>query len=294
MSIEKLPSPLVETTWLVDHLNDPHIRILDSTVFLQPSPSGGVTIESGRKTWAQGHIPGAGFADLIEAFSDTSSSLLFTLPSAEQFASAIEELGISEDVNVVIYDQLQNSWAARLWWLLRTFGFDNAAILNGGWKKWTHENLPTSTEIPVFTRGHFLPKSRPELIASKEEVLAAVNDGKIRLVNALSPDQHEGRIPVSNGRRGHIPSSVNIPAGALVDPITSAYLPLEQLRAKAASVGATEAEKVITYCGGGIAASCDAFILTLLGVPNVAVYDGSLSEWTSDPSLPLETGTANV
>ena len=129
MAIKKLPSPLVETTWLVSHLNEPNIRILGSTVFLRPSSSGGgLTVESGRATWAQGHIPGAGFADLIKALSDTSSPFLFTLPSAEQFAAEIEELGISGDVHVVIYDQVQNTWATRLWWLLRTFGFDNAAV----------------------------------------------------------------------------------------------------------------------------------------------------------------------
>jgi thiosulfate/3-mercaptopyruvate sulfurtransferase len=291
MTIEKLPSPLVETTWLADHLNEPNIRILDSTVFLRPSSSGaGLTIESGRAGWAQGHIPGSGFADLIKAFSDSSSSLPFTVPSAEQFAAAIEVLGISDGVSVLIYDQAQNTWAARLWWLLRTFGFDNAAVLNGGWKKWSLEGLPTSTDVPTFTRGHFVPRLRPELIASKEEVLAAVNDGQTCLINALPADQHEGRVPVSNGRRGHIPSSVNIPAGGLVDPTTAAYLPLEQLRAKATD--AITAGRVITYCGGGIAASSDAFILTLLGVPHVAVYDGSLSEWTADPTLSLEIGTA--
>src|SRR5581483_4467546 len=124
MTSEKLPAPLVETDWLVNHLNEPNLRILDSTVFLRPAPGGGLSIESGWTTWVRGHIPGAGFADLIEALSDTSSPLNFTLPSPEQFAAAIEALGISEQTTVVIYDQAQHTWAARLWWLLRTFGFE--------------------------------------------------------------------------------------------------------------------------------------------------------------------------
>lgn len=293
MTIEKLPGPLVETSWLVEHLHEPDLRILDSTVFLRPdSSSKGLIIESGYANWALGHIPGAGFADLIEAFSDPASPLRFTLPSAEQFAAAAEDLGINEGTRVVIYDQGQIMWATRLWWLLRTFGFDNAAVLDGGWRKWSLEGRPTSTEIPAFPRGHFIPRLRPELIATKEEVLTAIQEGRTCLINALSKEQFEGRVEVGNGKRGHIPTSVNVSAAGLLDPTTNAYLPLEQLRAKVEGVGAITADKVITYCGGGIAATSDAFVLTLLGVPNVAVYDGSLSEWTADPSLTLETGPA--
>jgi thiosulfate/3-mercaptopyruvate sulfurtransferase len=292
MAIEKLPGPLVETSWLGEHLHEPDLRILDSTVFLRPdSSSKGLIIESGYEKWAQGHIPGAGFADLIEAFSDPTSPLRFTLPSPERFAAAAEELGISEGTQVVIYDQGQTMWATRLWWLFRTFGFDNAAVLDGGGRKWTLEGRPTSTEVPTFARGHFVPRLRPELIATKEEVLTAIQEGRTCLINALSKAQHEGSVEVGNGKRGHIPSSVNVPAGGLLDPATNAYLPLEQLRAKVEGVGALTADKVITYCGGGIAATSDAFVLTLLGVPHVAVYDGSLSEWTADPSLTLEIGS---
>src|SRR6266700_4724693 len=178
MTIEKLPGPLVETSWLVEHLHEPDLRILDSTVFLRPdSSSKGLIIESGYANWALGHIPGAGFADLIESFSDPASPLRFTLPSAEQFAAAAEDLGISEGTRVVIYDQGKTMWATRLWWLLRTFGFDNAAVLNGGWRKWSLEDRPTSAETPSFPRGHFIPRLRPELIATKEEVLTAIQEG---------------------------------------------------------------------------------------------------------------------
>lgn len=292
MISQKLPSSLVETTWLAEHLHDLNIRVIDSTVILHLSPSGDASMECGRTAWEQGHIPGSGFADLLETFSDTSSPFPLTFPVAEQFSASIEELGIGEDTMVVVYDQGHTAWATRFWWLLRAFGFDNVAVLNGGWKKWRRENLPVSTEITPFARGHFVPRLRAELLATKDEVIAATHDEGICLLNALSADHHAGRISVSHGRYGHIPSSVHVPPGALLDPTTNAYFPLEQCRAKLAHVGATTAKRVITYCAAAVNASSHAFILTLLGVSNVAVYDGSQVEWNADPALPLEVEEA--
>ena len=110
------------------------------------------------------------------------------------------------------------------------------------------------------------------------------------LLNALSEEQHLGTGGADYGRPGRIANSVNVPAGDLHDPATHAYLPAERLAQKFSDVGADAAEKIITYCGGGIAASNDAFILSMLGYENVAVYDASMSEWASDPSLPMQTG----
>jgi thiosulfate/3-mercaptopyruvate sulfurtransferase len=120
-------------------------------------------------------------------------------------------------------------------------------------------------------------------------VLAAVNDPGVRLVNALSAEEHSGKV-TRVARPGHIPGSINVPAGSLVDPATHAYLDASELRAKFERAGAPDAGRIITYCGGGIAACSDAFVLTLLGAKDVAVYDGSLVEWSANPELPLETG----
>jgi thiosulfate/3-mercaptopyruvate sulfurtransferase len=181
-------------------------------------------------------------------------------------------------------------WAARIWWMLRAFGFDNAAVLNGGFKKWTVEGRPVSTEAGTRPAKTFTPRPRPGLIADKAGVLAAIGETGSCVLNALSEEQHRGAGGTSYGRPGRIKGSVNVVARDLVDPATHAYLPADVLRAKFQAVGALDAKRVVTYCGGGIAASSDAFILTLLGRDDVAVYDASLSEWANDASLPMERG----
>lgn len=138
----------------------------------------------------------------------------------------------------------------------------------------------------------FTPRPRPGLIATKEDVLAAINAGQACIVNALSASQHRGDV-APYGRAGHISGSVNVPAmggDGIVDPDTQAYLPLDEIRRRFEDAGARRDERLITYCGGGIAASSAAFAATMVGFPDVAVYDASLSEWAADPSLPMETG----
>ncbi len=286
MSSTKI-EPLVESGWLEDHLDDPDLRILDCTVKL--GPDGAV---SGREDWEAAHIPGSAFADLIHDLSDPNNTRYsFPFPPAEQFAREMSKLGVGDGTHVVLYDAGPNMWAARLWWMLRAYGFDNAGVLGGGFARWTREDRPVSSEVRSFPAGNFEARPRPDLITTKDEVLASINSGDRCIINALSPEAHSGRRPPRHGRPGHITSSVNVPAsgaGSILDPDSLTYLPLDQIRAKFKEAGALDQERVITYCGGGIAASSAAFALHLIGVDNVAVYDGSLSEWANDPSLPME------
>lgn len=284
------PQYLVETDWLAAHLGDANLRIFDCTTYLDPHPVTVYVARSGRPDWEQGHIPGSDYLDLQGELSDRSSPLRFTMPSAEQFAAAMSRHGVGDGTRVVLYSVGSVMWAARIWWMLRAFGFDAAAILNGGLDKWKAEGRPLSTEPAPSRPAHFVARPRPEMIATKAQVAAAIGDPRTSIVNALSGRQHTGEGGVHYGRPGRIAGSVNVPAQGLVDAETKVFLPAGNLAALFAETGADKADKVITYCGGGIAATADAFVLALLGRDNVAVYDGSLSEWVKDPAAPMETG----
>jgi thiosulfate/3-mercaptopyruvate sulfurtransferase len=282
---------LVETDWLAAHLSDPRVRVLDCTVFLYPAASGsGFRRESGRAAWQAGHIPSSGFADFLDDLSDRSSPLPQMMPPSAQFEAAMSRYGVGDGTRVILYDCFKNIWAARLWWMLRAFGFDDAGVLNGGWNKWTAEGRPVSTDADTRAAARFVARPRPALFVGKPEVLEAIGNGAACVVNALSEEQHRGTGGVTYGRPGRIAGSMNVSAQHLVDEHTHGYLGADQLRQRFEAVGALDAKRVITYCGSGIAASSDAFVLTILGHRNVAVYDASLSEWAADPSLPMETG----
>ena len=283
------PEYLVESDWLAANLDDPTLRVLECTTILHPLPNGGYRAESGLETWASGHIPGSGFADLTGDLSDRTSSLRFMMPPPAQLAGAMGALGVGDGTRVVLYDRAVNMWAARVWWMLRAIGFDDAAVLNGGWRKWTLEGRPVSTDPCVYPPATFVPHPRPQLFADKSVVRAGLGDRATCVLNALTEEQHRGSGGVHYGRPGRIAGSVNVAARSLVDS-THAFLPLDELRKRFAVSGALASGRVITYCGGGIAASSDAFVLAMLGHENVAVYDASLSEWAADPSLPMETG----
>jgi thiosulfate/3-mercaptopyruvate sulfurtransferase len=284
------PEYLVETGWLAARLEDRDLRVLECTTILHTLPDGGYRAESGLATWQGGHIPGSGFADLTGDLSDRKSSLRFMMPPAVQLAEAMAALGVGEGTRVVLYDRAVNMWAARVWWMLRAVGFDAASVLNGGWRKWTLESRPVSTAPCTYPRGRFVARPRPELFADKSAVLAGLRDTATCVVNALTEEQHRGAGGVDYGRPGRIAGSVNVAARSLVDPRTHAYLPPDALRKHFEAAGVLASGRVITYCGGGIAASSDAFALAMLGHEHVSVYDASLSEWAADPSLPMERG----
>ena len=289
------PEYLVETAWLQAHLDDPGLRVVDCTHYLPNyfDESAGRHIEklSGRRNHENGHILGSVFVDLRDDLCDPSNDhFMYPKCSAAQFAATMSRLGIGPTTRVVLYDDMLNIWAARVWWMLRSFGFEQAAVLNGGWKKWVAEGRPSTTVIATPARTDFVASPRSGFFADRHEVLAAIDEVSTCLVHSLDPDEYAGRGTVRYKRPGHIPSSVNVSFLSLIDPATQAYLDADQLHAAFEKVGALSADRVITYCGGAIAACSTALAMTLLGVDNIGVYDGSMTEWAADPSLPLVLG----
>jgi thiosulfate/3-mercaptopyruvate sulfurtransferase len=272
------PEFLVETEWLAEHLDDPVVLVFDCTTHLIPDPKITYRVVPGRADFERAHIPGAQFIDVQCDVSDNSHRFRFMQPGPDAFAAAMRRFGVSHETRVILYSTANVWWATRVWWLLRVFGHDNAAVLNGGFQKWTREGRPVETG-PATPRapGSFTVQQARSLMVGKDEVRAAIGDDSTCTINALLPQQHAGTGGNSYGRLGHIAGSVNVPAAHLLDPETNRFLSPDQLRARFDEIGAMD-KRVITYCGGGIAASADALALVMLGHENVRLYDASLSE----------------
>ena len=266
------------------------MRVFDCTTYLRPRPEGGYTAESGRANYEKGHIPGADYLDLGAEFSDPASPLRFTLPPLETLARAFAAKGIGHGTFVVLYSHATLTWATRFWWMLRAIGFDDTAILDGGLDKWRAEGRPLETEESTYPPATLTLRARPELFVDKVAIKDAIGKPGTLTLNALSHEQHKGSGGVSYGRAGRIAGSSCVPAASLFGA-DKTMKPIADLRAAFEGVGAAPDKKILVYCGGGIAATVDAFVLTsLLGHQNVAVYDNSMQEWSNDASLPMETG----
>lgn len=288
------PEYLVDTDWLEQNIDSPDFRIFDCTVYTEPNPDPNqgkkypFIFKSGRARYDQEHIPGAGFIDIVEDLSDKASDIPLMMPDEEKFTKVMGECGIGKGALVVLYSN-PGQWACRVWWMLRSFGFD-AVILDGGLNKWVEERRTVSLETCKYPTARFIPKSRAGSFVNKDEVLAAVEDESIRTICALPAEMFSGSSMMSFGRKGRIEGSISIPFNSLYDPVTDVFLNAERLHEIFGAARANDADKVITYCGSGIASSSLAYALTLLGYENVSVYDASMCEWGNDDSLPMVAG----
>lgn len=287
---EQPMGPLVSTDWLLEHLDDPDLRVFDCSTYLVRDPETTFREVTGEADWWNEHIPGAGFLNIPDVLSDRNSGLRLTMLPADEFARRMAAHGVGDGTRVVLYSAGQVMWATRVWWMLRAIGFDDAAVLDGGFQKWKREGKPVSNAPCLYRPATLEAKPRPEAFADRHEVLAAIGAPGMVIVNALPPDQHRGETDINHGRLGRIKSSINVNAFDLLDQPGGTFGAAERMRALFAAAGIGEEDRVICYCGGGISATGNAFALLMTGFPNVTVYDGSMNEWARDDSLPMETG----
>ncbi len=287
------PDALISTDDLAARLNQPGLRVYDCTTYLEPPDPGSddpYKVVAGWKTFVAEHIPGADFLDLQAEISATDTKLKFMMPPAEHLARAFGRHGLGDGARVVLYSIGSMMWATRVWWMLRSLGFDGAAVLDGGFDRWQAEGRAIERGEPRgYPPARFTPRPRPGRFVDKTAVKAAIGDPRTVTVNALRPQSHQGLEPSLYGRPGRVPGSVNVPAATLVDPATKRFVSPADALARFAAAGIGPDKHVIAYCGGGISATIDLFLLHQLGFDDLTLYDGSMGEWAKDPSLPIET-----
>jgi len=303
--------PLVSVEWLAKHLDDPDVRIIDVRWKSRYENGRGISLDD-PDGYRAGHIPGAVFAGMVAALSDSAHPIPDMLVPPDIFAQAMSRLGVGDDTLVVAYDNMGVPLgSARLWWALSHYGHDHVRVLDGGLREWVASGRPISTDVPQPTPRRFTPRPRPGWLATKADVLAAVSDKSAVLVDCLNAELFEGGGDrhLWGLRPGHIPGARNVPYLANIDPSLATATAAEResllasgrsfkfaspdvLRQLYSAAGIEPRDRVITYCGRGYAGACGLLALRSIGLTDVRLYDGSWCEWSADSSLPIETGPA--
>lgn len=279
-----MSDPLVSTVWLAEHLASAELRVVDATWFM---PGEGKT---GRETYSQGHIPGAVFFD-IDAVSDHATDLPHMLPSDTAFAEAAGELGLRRDLPTVVYDAQGIFSAPRVWWSLRAMGFAQAVVLDGGLLKWRAEQRPLETARPDVTPTTIEPAFDPSLVRDLADVRATLEARDAQVIDARSAARFRGEAaePRAGLRSGHMPGALNLPWSGLINA-DGTMKAGEALREAFLAAGVDLDGPIITTCGSGVSAALLALALARLGRDDVAVYDGSWTEWGGRADTAVVTG----
>lgn len=274
---------IVATDLLASHLDD--WAVVDCRFDLQ-------NVQWGRDQYRLAHVPGAVYASLNDDLSGAldGSNGRHPLPAIDALAATLGRLGIDRRTQVVAYDQDAGSYASRLWWLLRYLGHDAVAVLDGGWAKWAGEGRPTRSGDEDRQSTIFKPSPRAELSVGLADVMAHIGDSNRVLIDARAAERFEGRSETIDRVAGHIPGAVNHffkqnlgPDGTMLSP--------ETLRANFERVlGGRTAADAVMYCGSGVTACQNLLAMEHGGLRGARLYVGSWSEWSSDPSRPIETG----
>jgi thiosulfate/3-mercaptopyruvate sulfurtransferase len=278
---------LISTAELAGRLGDPKLRILDARWYLDPG-------KRGIEAYRAGHIRGAFFADLDQDFAGPGGKRGGVLgrhpfPSAAQIQNVIRLFGITPGVKVVAYDDAAGAMAARVWFVMKAYGFDDCDVLDGGITKWIAEGREITEQPPsISTMTDFVVSPRPHLVLSKAELAAEKEHALV--LDARSPERYRGDTEPIDPRAGHIPGARNAPYALNVTAEPSpVFKPAAELRAHFEALGVREDREPVVYCGSGITAAHNLLALELAGFKG-RLYAGSWSEWSSDQSLPIATG----
>lgn len=278
---------VVSTEWLAEHLAAPDVHVVDASYYL---PHEGL---NPRQEFELQHIPGAVFFD-IDEIADSASDLPHMLPAPEKFSSRVRKLGLGDGVRLVIYDQRGLFSAPRVWWTFRHFGHDDVAVLDGGLPKWLAEGRPVEDGPAHPVERHFTARTNSFMLRDKGQLRANLESRRDQVLDARGRGRFDGSEPeLWPGRRqGHIPGSLNLPYTDLIEPETQTLRSTEELRSLFAAAGLDMKRPVVTTCGSGITAAILALGLHIAGHRDVALYDGSWSEWGLPGDTPVATGAA--
>jgi len=279
----KNPQALVSTEWLAKHHNAPDVRIVDASWYL-PSEN-----RDPKAEYAERHIAGAVYFD-IDDIADTDNPLPHMLPSPEKFASRVRRLGLGDGNRIIVYDGSGCVSAARAWWMFRVFGGD-VAVLDGGMPKWLAEGRPVESMAPMPRDRHFTARMNAMMVRDVEQMKANVDNSREQVIDARSAGRFAGHEPEPRAglQSGHIPNSLNLAHSQMLDPETKTFRDAGALRAAFEEAGLDMQAPVVATCGSGVSACVLALGLHLIGHRQVAVYDGSWSEWGARDDTPVAT-----
>lgn len=274
---------LLSADWLKGNLNRPDIVVLDSTYHLPTEK------RDAKAEFEEKHIPGARFFDFDGQIKDKKSDLPHMLPDAATFAAEVGALGIGNDTHVIAYDTKGGFSAPRCWWMFRTFGHAKVSVLDGGLRAWEADGHTVSDEALPFQQSIYSPTLNPEKVIAADDLLDRLND--LMVIDARSAGRFNGTEPEPRAglRSGHIPGSLSLPFNQLRDGDTGLMKSHDEMTALFKDAGLDLNRSTVASCGSGVTAAYLAFALHLLGHDDVAVYDGSWTEWGARHDLPIES-----